>query len=308
MEAPALRRSLLARRINPSLLTFVASSVVLGAFTRLRLLQPFGASDLALAEMERLVTIATLTTVVTHALVATLAARLEKPTLGVAALLAFTAAAPQVVVIARAPLGSLLGRVAPYLCASEPQYCPPSGWSPLVGCLVGALLAPVVVTAVLVRRDDACDAHARMLWSIGVWVAMLTMVLHVAKIAALRPTLVAWAVATGCILLAAMDTLWRGALLRKRLRSGAFVVTEARDDDPDALHAYASTARSLPHDHVLRENDGRSRGPYRGTRHDEAIARVPRDLGALQRALDLRLTTQTLALLLAAAVFVSTTR
>lgn len=306
MDAPTLRRSLLVLRLDPSFLAFVAAIAVLGAFTRLRLIEPYGRSDVELLEFERLVTVATAATVLAHALITALAARARRPLVGVALLLAVTSVLPWVVDGARTPVQSVLSRIAPRLCAYEPEYCPPSGWSPLTGLLVGALLAPVVATAIRVRRDGAYDAPARTLFVTGLWIVLLTTALRLASVTTFGPMLFAWAVAGACMLAAMLDTLRRVRRLRALLGNGRAVVTEARVDDPGDLRPYAYI-RGAACDHVLRLDDRRF-GPYRRTLQDQALARVPNDVTVVERALAARLRTQRIALLAAIAAFVITAR
>lgn len=285
MEAAAIRRSLSPWRPPPPLLAFAATAALVTAFARISLLTPFGASDAAVEEMRRLVPWMVAAVAVSHGAAAALAARARHPLVAVGVVVAASVGLSHVPHLAYPVLLPMVREAAPAFCAMAPEYCPPAGWTPLVGALVGLALAPVVVAAVRVRASDALDGPAAMLSATGAWTGALAAALQWHGYITGQALSLAFGASLACLLVAALDAAARLARLRALAAAGRVAVTESRDDDPPDLAAYTALPAGVPCDRVLRVDERRVAGPYRGMRHGDPIARVPADLAVARAAL-----------------------
>ena len=284
-------------RPGPSALAFTCTLVLLGAFTRIGLLEPYGASDAILAEIHVLAPVVLAAIALVHAVVAAVAARMHRVRGALAVVLLSTAGLPLLVEVLRGPSHALLLTVAPTYCFQWPMSCPQDAWSPSIGALVGGLLSPIVVTAVHLRARRAADAGARVLWITGLWTGALTVALRVAHLAGPAPLALASTVALLCAVAGIVDTALRSVRLRALLSAGRLVVRAPRADEADGLLPYASVARSIPCAGVLCIDDVREASPYRAVRHGRCLALAPLDVALLVRALSVRLAWQALLLL-----------
>jgi hypothetical protein len=284
MQAAALRRSLSPWRPGPSVLAFVAALTLVAAFTRISLLRPYGATDAALEEMEALIPVMVAVVAVAHATLAALATRVPSIPWALLLLAVTGAAFSRVPEVAFEPLYNLLSRVAPAFCNAAPEYCPPAGWSPIVGALVSLSLAPVVVTAQRLRDEARLDAPSTMLTATGAWTALLASCLAASGYVTPHHVMVALGVASLCLATAFVDAIVRRHTLRALLAQGRVSVTMARDTDPDDLRAYTHI-EGVVFDYVLRVDAIRVASPYRGMQHGDAIARVPSQAWQLLDAL-----------------------
>jgi len=285
MEATAIRRSLSPWRPGASLLAFAATLALVTAFTRISFLSPFGASDGVLEEMRRLIPWMVAAVALVHAALAALAARARHVSVGVGVLVAVGAGLSLVPQLAYPVLLPLVREAAPTFCSMAPEYCPPAGWSPAVGALIGLALSPIVATAIRLRASDALDAPAAVMTVTGAWTGLLATVLLLTEHVPGDSLSLAYGVSLACLLAALLDAAVRARRLRALVADGRVVVTERRGDDPADLGAYTALTSSAPCDHVLRVDERRVAGPYRGMRHGDPIARVPENLAEVGEAL-----------------------
>jgi hypothetical protein len=285
MEATAIRRSLSPWRPGASLLAFAATLALVTAFTRISFLAPFGASEGVLDEMRRLIPWMVAVVALVHASLAALAARARSASLGVGLLVAICAALSLLPQVAYPVLLPLVREAAPTFCNMAPEYCPPAGWSPAVGALIGLALSPIVATAIRLRASDALDAPASMMTVTGAWTGLLATGLLLTEHVPGDSLPLAYGVSLACLFTALLDALVRGRRLRVLVAQGRAIVTERREDDPADLGAYTALGATALGDHVLRVDEQRVAGPYRGMRHGHPIARVPADLRAVHDAL-----------------------
>jgi hypothetical protein len=276
-------------RPGASALAFTCTLVLLGAFTRIGGLEPSGASDAVLEELHALAPVLMVAIALAHATVAAVAARMPRVRRALAVLLLSTAALPLLAEALRGPIHALLLTVAPRYSSQWPSSCPQDAWTPAVGALVGALLAPIVGPAVHLRGQPAADVGARMLWITGLWTGTVTVALRIARLAGPAPLALASSVALLCALVGFTDTVLRWVRLRSLLSSGRLIVRAPRADEAVGLVPYASLARSTPCAGVLCLDEVREASPYRAVRHGRCLALAPMDASLLVRALGLRL-------------------
>ncbi len=281
VQAPTVE----SRWFGSSALAFLSTLVLLSAFTRIGLFEPPDLSDAVRREIRTLTPLLLVAVALVHASVAALAARARRVPVALAVLFASTAALPLLAEALRAPIHGLLAAAAPAYCDYSPHSCPPGAWSPLVGALVGALLAPVVVAAVRLRGQRAHDTTPRMLFVTGLWTGVVTSALRVAHLAGSEPLALAWTVTAVCTGVGLADTALRWLRLSTLLRLGRITVGPPRDGDPAGLRPYASLPSTVPFDAVLRLDEGREDSPYRVVRHGRALACSPRDAAVLVRGL-----------------------
>lgn len=276
-------------RPGASALAFTCTLVLLGAFTRIGGLEPSGVSDAVLEELHALAPVLMVAIAVAHATVAAVAARMPRVRGALAVLFLSTAALPLLAEALRGPIHALLLTVAPRYCSQWPSSCPQDAWTPAIGALVGALLAPIVGPAVHLRGQPAADVGARMLWITGLWTGTVAVALRIARLAGPAPLAMASSVALLCALVGFTDTVLRWVRLRSLLSSGRLIVRAPRPNEAVGLVPYASLARSTPCAGVLCIDEVREASPYRAVRHGRCLALAPMDVSLLVRALGLRL-------------------
>ncbi|MDO9018345.1 MAG: hypothetical protein Q8S73_36165 [Deltaproteobacteria bacterium] len=270
-------RSLLAPMVpRPALVAAVAATFVMLLVTRDRAIDDTVGSPHPLAVFA--LTVALLTaTALGHTAVLALAARLRSVWVAVPALLLGALLLPPVTVALRPLTAALLWRALPAMCASLPEYCPPSAWSPLHSLLAGLCLAPFLVVLMQVRRHGAHDERSRVAWVSGaLMIAAAGVIPWTGRPAPLAAPLTC-AVGLAFMTLAAVETRRRLARLTDWLRDGRAQVGRRSTRGDACLSPLWSPQGFDMQGGVLLVRRASPDPAYRADMRGEALATLPLD-------------------------------